>query len=83
MSFNPKPYKRELQERRRSLSTQIKALEKEVYDSPSMTDNWFKKYTKLNGLRVDLMTVKSHLKNLGKKIETGIIPITIDRNHIK
>ena len=83
MSFKPVPYKQELLKRERDLIKRIKELDNWIDDAKAFTDEWWENYRKRNHLNVDLMTVKSRLKNLGRKAYTGIPIMNIDINQLK
>lgn len=83
MSFNSKSYKQELRERQVALEGRIVTLEKQREATKCLSKQWFMVNNELNLRRIDLITVKSHLNKLGKKIEMGITPMTVDRNHLK
>ncbi len=76
-----KSYRQELNERKQSSQVAIAKVEKELSDN-QMDDKWFEDYRKINHLRVNLMTVKSRIKNLGKK-HKWVNTININMNQLK
>jgi len=69
-------YKIELRARIKTLQKKIVLQEKRVETLKFRTDKWWEEHRNLNSLRIDLETVKSRFKNLGKNYG-GIEPIKI------
>ncbi len=80
---SPAPnYKWDLKKRRTKLIKEIKELDQILYiPNVKLNDEWFKNHKKLNYLNIDLMTVKSRLKNIGK-FNGGIVIMKVDSNQI-
>ena len=74
-------YKETLDKRERDLTQRIKDLDSWL-DCKSFTDQWWEKHSERNNLAINLMTVKSRLKHLGKSYQ-GIATAHIDSKYLK
>lgn len=66
MSSKEFTYLDQLKLKRKSLLNRIRELEDELYSDVKPTDEFFTKREQLNQHKIDLMTVKSKIKNYNK-----------------
>lgn len=76
-------YRTKVKANLKRIKTQIKELEKKVYQpNVKMTDSWWKDYNRLNQLNIDRLTLTSRLNNYGKN-RSGIDEYPININNYK